>query len=58
MSTVVKIALALLVVWVALGVVGAVVRGLFWLTVLAVVLGLATVVWGALSSRSGSPSSR
>lgn len=35
MSRVVKVALVLLAIWVALGVIGFIVKGLFWLFVLA-----------------------
>jgi hypothetical protein len=36
----------LLVVWLVFAIVGAVVKGLFWLTLLAGVLFVATAVWG------------
>ncbi|GAA3176316.1 hypothetical protein GCM10010531_32450 [Blastococcus jejuensis] len=38
--------LLLLVVWVVVSVLGAVIEGLFWLTVVGVVLFLATAAWG------------
>ena len=38
--------LLLLVVWVVVSVLGAVIKGLFWLTVVGVVLFLATAAWG------------
>ncbi len=41
----------LLVVWVALAVLGAVIRGLIWLTVLGGVLFLATAAYGAIKRR-------
>ncbi|TQN33192.1 hypothetical protein FHX37_3194 [Haloactinospora alba] len=40
--------LLLLLVWLALTVLGMVLKGLFWLTVLGVVLFLATAAWGWL----------
>ena len=42
----------LLVAWVALSIVGAVVKGLFWLTVVGVVLFLGTAGYAALKHRS------
>jgi hypothetical protein len=41
----------LLVVWIALIVIGAVVKGLFWLIIIGVVLFLATSAFGALRGR-------
>ena len=35
MSSVVKVALVLLAIWVALGIIGFIVKGLFWLFVIA-----------------------
>ncbi len=43
----------LLLVWVAFIVIGAVVRGLFWLTVVGLVFFLATAVLGIGRSRKG-----
>lgn len=43
----------LLLVWLVLSVVGALVEGLFWLTILGVVLFLATAAYGAIKRRSG-----
>lgn len=38
--------LLLLVIWVAVSIAGAVIEGLLWLTVVGVVLFLATAAWG------------
>ena len=38
----------LLVIWLALSILGAVVKGLFWLTVLALLLAVATVALGCV----------
>lgn len=38
--------LFLIIVWIVLGIVGVVVKGLFWLLVIAIVLFLATLVFG------------
>lgn len=38
--------LFLIIVWIALGIIGAVIHGLIWLLVLAVVAFLATLVFG------------
>ncbi|WP_046468594.1 LPXTG cell wall anchor domain-containing protein [Allosalinactinospora lopnorensis] len=40
--------LFLLVLWLVLAVLGIIVEGLFWLTVIGVILFLATAVWGWL----------
>ncbi|CAA9428042.1 MAG: hypothetical protein AVDCRST_MAG66-3085 [uncultured Pseudonocardia sp.] len=48
-----KLIAALLVVWLVLTVLGAVVEGLFWLTVVGVVLFLATAGYGYLKRGSG-----
>lgn len=48
----VGLVVALLIIWLVLAVVGAVIEGLFWLTVIAVVLFLATSAYGWLK-RSG-----
>lgn len=45
----------LLLVWLALSVVGALVEGLFWLTIVGVVLFLATAAYGAINRRSDRP---
>lgn len=42
----------LLVVWVVLSVIGAVIEGLFWLTVVGVVLFLATAAYGWTKRRT------
>jgi hypothetical protein len=44
--------LLLVLVWVVLGLIGFVVKGLFWLFVIACVLFLVTLVFGASRSRS------
>jgi hypothetical protein len=44
--------LLLLVVWVVVSVLGAVIKGLFWLTVVGVVLFLATAAWGWMTRRA------
>ncbi len=38
--------LLLLVIWVAVSIAGAVIEGLLWLTVVGIVLFLATAAWG------------
>ncbi len=38
--------LLLIIVWIALGIIGAVVHGLFWLLIIAAVLFIATMVFG------------
>ncbi len=48
-----KIVAVLLVVWLVLTVLGAVVEGLFWLTVVGAVLFLATAGYGYLKRGSG-----
>ena len=48
---VLRFLLVLLVVWVAVGVIGAVVKGLFWLAVVGVVLFLGTAALGAVRRR-------
>ncbi len=47
-----RVIIALLLVWLALSIVGAVVEGLFWLTITGAVLFLATAAIGALRRRS------
>ncbi len=51
----IRIIVLLLLVWVALSVVGALVEGLFWLTVVGVVLFLATAAYGAVRQRTRGP---
>lgn len=41
-----RIVLVLLATWIVLGIPGAVLRGLFWLTAIAAVLFVATAFWG------------
>jgi fatty acid desaturase len=43
----------LLVLWIALSIVGAVIEGLFWLTVVGLVLLVGTAVYGFLKHRQG-----
>ncbi|APU17860.1 MULTISPECIES: hypothetical protein [Actinoalloteichus] len=50
MSTVWKVVGVLLVVWLALSVLGAVVKGLFWLAIVGGVLFVVTAAVGALKS--------
>lgn len=38
--------LALIIIWIVIGIIGAVVHGLIWLTIIAAVLFLATLVFG------------
>jgi len=44
----------LLVVWIVVAVLGAVLEGLFWLTVAGIVLFLATATWGWIARRTTS----
>ncbi|WP_258724577.1 hypothetical protein [Cellulomonas sp. NS3] len=46
-----KLLLVLVVAWIVLSVVGAVIEGLLWLSVVALVLLAATTVYGWLTSR-------
>ena len=43
----------LLVIWLVLAVLGFVIKGLFWLAIIAIVLFLATGAYGAIKQRSG-----
>lgn len=54
-GTVLALVLGLVLLWVVLAVVGLVVKGLFWLTVVAAVLFLATLVFGGAASRRRRP---
>ncbi len=47
----------LLLAWIALSLLGVVVEGLLWLTVVGVVLFLATAVYGAIKRRTGTTAS-
>jgi len=50
------IIVTLLIIWLVLAVLGAVLEGLFWLTVVAIVLIVATGVYGWMKRKtSGSP---
>lgn len=48
-----KIIGVLLVVWLAVAILGAVIKGLFWLTIVGAVLFVATAAYGYLKRRSG-----
>ncbi len=53
--------LILILLWVALGIIGFVVKGLFWLFVIAIVLFALTVIGGAFGrgrTRAGQPLTR
>lgn len=43
----------LLVVWLVLAILGAVIKGLFWLTIVGIVLFLGTAAYGVIRRRSG-----
>jgi hypothetical protein len=43
-----RLLVILLVVWVALAVLGFVIKGLFWLAVVGIVLFVATSIWGVI----------
>lgn len=43
----------LLVIWLVLAVLGALLEGLFWLTVVAIILMVATGVWGWMKRKTG-----
>ena len=47
--------LALIIIWVVLGIIGFVVKGLFWLLVVALVLFLITLVLGGVGLRGRRP---
>lgn len=49
------IIVTLLVIWLVLAVLGAVLEGLFWLTIVAIVLLLATGVYGWMKRQGSSP---
>ncbi|GEA88852.1 hypothetical protein CCE01nite_28010 [Cellulomonas cellasea] len=51
MSGMKKLLLVLVVAWIVLSVVGAVIEGLLWLSVVALVLLAATTVYGWVTSR-------
>lgn len=51
-ARVLKIIGVLLIVWIAISVLGAVVKGLFWLTIVGVVLFVGTAAYGALKGGS------
>ncbi|MGI8880776.1 MAG: hypothetical protein ACR2KJ_09800 [Jatrophihabitans sp.] len=45
--------LLLVIVWIVAGIIGVVVHGLIWLTIIAIVLFLATLVFGGSRLRGG-----
>ncbi|MEU0493611.1 hypothetical protein ABZ249_30660 [Nocardiopsis sp. NPDC006139] len=45
--------LVLLALWLFLAILGVLIKGLFWLTVIAAALFVATAVWSGLRSRAG-----
>jgi uncharacterized membrane protein len=45
--------IVLLLAWLALSILGAVIKGLFWLTIAGVVLFLAAAAYAAIKRRSG-----
>ncbi|WP_306367277.1 hypothetical protein [Nocardiopsis sp. CC223A] len=45
--------LVLLALWLFLAILGVLVKGLFWLAVIAAILFVATAVWSGLRSRAG-----
>ena len=47
--------LLLITIWIVMGIIGAVVHGLIWLTIVAGALLLATLVFGGSRLRSGKP---
>ncbi len=53
-----KVIGVLLIVWLVLAIIGAVIKGLFWLTVIAVVLFVGTAAFGYLKQRSSRGSLR
>lgn len=57
-DTMLKVIAVLLVVWLVVAVLGAVIEGLFWLTVVGALLFLATAGYGYLRRRSGSRQAR
>ncbi|WP_199241042.1 hypothetical protein [Naasia lichenicola] len=52
-----KVIIALLVIWVVLAILGAVIKGLFWLLIIGVVLFLVTAVFGGIRQSRGRSSS-
>jgi hypothetical protein len=54
-TAVLGIVLALVILWVVLGVIGVVVKGLFWLLIVALVLFLITLVLGGVGLRGRRP---
>ncbi|MBO1756500.1 hypothetical protein [Allobranchiibius sp. CTAmp26] len=47
--------LLLIIIWIVLAIIGVVIHGLIWLTVVAAVLFLATLVFGGSRLRGGKP---
>jgi hypothetical protein len=52
MSTVAKVVLALLAIWIVVGVLGFIIKGLFWLFILGCVAFTVTSIAGAARRRS------
>ncbi|WP_168800413.1 MULTISPECIES: hypothetical protein [Cellulomonas] len=53
MKSILTVVVVLALIWLALSILGALVEGLLWLTVVGLVLLAATVVYGWVKSRSG-----
>ena len=49
------IIIALIVIWIVLAILGAILEGLFWLTVVAVVLLIGTAAYGWLKNKASGP---
>ncbi len=52
---IVTVIVILLLAWLALSILGAVIKGLFWLTIVGVILFLATAAYAALKRKTGRP---
>lgn len=52
MDGMMQLLVILLIVWLALAVIGIVIKGLFWLFIIGAVLFVATSVWGWVKERS------
>lgn len=50
------IIIALIVIWIVLAILGAVLEGLFWLTVIAIVLLIGTAAYGWMKNKAAGPS--
>lgn len=49
------IILFLIILWIIAGIIGAVVHGLFWLLIVAIVLFVLTMIFGGTRMRGGKP---